>query len=183
MSSSAPRPTLLVLLGVVLIAGLFMFMRKGGSDETASTPAPAATQPSAATPAPGSSTTTPAAPAKPPAAGKTPSKDQARTLPGAVKRALDAHKVVVLLFWSPRGVDDRAVKSAVDGLPNHGKVAVFSDDLKQVPRYTKITAGANIVQTPTLVVTNKKGEARVATGYLDPTTVEQYVVDALHGAP
>jgi hypothetical protein len=39
------------------------------------------------------------------------------------------------------------------------------------------------VQTPTLIVTNKDGEARVATGYLDPTTVEQYVVDALHGAP
>jgi hypothetical protein len=62
-------------------------------------------------------------------------------------------------------------------------VAVFSDRLKNLARYTKITAGANIVQTPTLVVTNKKGEARVATGFLDPTTVEQYVVDALHGAP
>jgi hypothetical protein len=91
---------------------------------------------------------------------------------------------VVILFWSPRGVDDRAVKSAVDGLPHHGgKVAVFSDRLKRLARYTKITAGANVTQTPTLVVTGRKGEARVATGYLDPTTVEQYVVDALHSAP
>jgi hypothetical protein len=191
--TSLPRPAIYGLLGVVLIAALFMFTRKGGNDQTASSPA-TASQPSATPAAPGGTaaapsgsgtgTATPATPAKPATPSKTASQEQNRTLPTPVTKALNSHKIVVLLFWSKRGIDDRAVKSAVDGLPRHGgKVAVFTDDLKDLARYTKIAASANVTETPTLIVTNSKGQARVATGYLDPTTVEQYVVDALHGAP
>jgi hypothetical protein len=92
--------------------------------------------------------------------------------------------VVALLFWNPRGTDDRSVKTAVDGLSRHGgKVAVFTDKPNHLARYVKITAAADLTQTPTLIVVNRKGVARKATGYLDPETVEQYVVDALKGAP
>lgn len=194
MSTSLPRPALFGLLGVVLIAAMFMLTRKGGDEETVSPPPPAPSAQSSTTPAtpggfatpsaPGATTTAPGAPATPAVPSKAARESQSRELPAPVSKALKSRKVVVLLFWSKRGVDDRAVKSAVSGLPRHGgKVAVFTDNLKNLVRYTKITAGANVVQTPTLVVTNKQGEARVATGYLDPATVEQYVVDALHGAP
>jgi hypothetical protein len=196
MSGSLPRPGILVLLGVALIASVFMLTRKGG-DEAAAPPPPAAgTQTGAAPATPGSAaqTTPPASPGAPATtpqsvprtgvAAKQPRVSQSRTLPAPVSRALRKNKTVVLLFWSPVGVDDRAVENAVDALPRHGgKVAVFKDRLKRLARYTRITAGANIAQTPTLVVANRKGEARVATGYLDPATVEQYVVDALRGAP
>jgi hypothetical protein len=194
--TSLPRPALLALLGVVLIAGVFLMTRQGGNEEAPAPPPAAGTQssPTPAVPGADAQTTPPATPGAPATtpqsvprtgiAAKEPRASQSRTLPAPVSRALRKNKVVVLLFWSPRGVDDRAVKSAVDALPRHGgKVAVFTDRLKRLARYTKVTAGANIVQTPTLVVTDKKGEARVATGYLDPTTVEQYVVDALRGAP
>jgi hypothetical protein len=181
MSTSLPRPLLIALLGTVAVAGVFLLTR-GGSDQAAAPPAPA--------PAPETSAPAPSGTAAPPAAGRAePGRSAAdrprrRTLPAPVQRALDANKVLVLLFWNPRGVDDRSVKSAVDGLSRgSGKVAVFSDRPKNLARYTKITAGVDVTQTPTLVVVDRQGEARKATGYLDPDTVEQYVVDALHGAP
>jgi hypothetical protein len=85
----------------------------------------------------------------------------------------------VLLFWSPRGTDDRSVKQSVDSLSHRGgKVAVFTDRPKNVARYTRVSAAINVVQTPTLVVVDRKGNARVATGFLDRETVGQYVIDA-----
>jgi hypothetical protein len=153
-----------------------------GAQATTPTPTPAAPAPSGSAPTQSS-------------AGKSQSGGQAganggkaatrrKTLPAPVRRALDAHKVLVLFFWNPRGTDDRSVKSAVNGLSRHGgKVAVFSDRPKNLARYTKVTSGIDVTQTPTLVVVNRQGEARKATGYLDPESVRQYVVDALHGAP
>jgi hypothetical protein len=182
MSTSLPRPALIALLGAVAVAGLFLFTRGRGNEETGSVPA--TTPPAQTAPAPDA--TKPAVPstAQGKAGGAVAESVKPRTLPKPVRKALDANKVVVVLFWSPRGVDDRSVKRSVDGLSRHGgKVAVFEDDLKNFGRYARIAAPAKVVQTPTLIVTNKQDEARVATGYLDSTTVEQYVVDALKGTP
>jgi hypothetical protein len=132
---------------------------------------------------PPASTTKAPALSQPARSGPRPTNASSSTkLPPPVKKALDAHKVVVLLFWNPAGTDDRSVKRAVTGLPrHHGHVAVFTDRLNRITRYTKITAATNLSQTPTLVVVNKRGQARVATGYLDRTSADQLVVDALHG--
>jgi hypothetical protein len=199
MSTSLPRPALIALLGVAAIAGLFLMTRGRGGDTGDNSPAP----PTPPTPAKtananASKPGTPATPSKAPAKPAAPTHQQApatrtaqpthhgasRTLPHAVSRALDAHKVIVLLFWNPRGTDDRSVKNAVDSLSDRGgKVAVFVDRTKHVARYARITGPANVVQTPTLVVVDGQGQAQTATGFLDGQTVEQYVVDALHGAP
>lgn len=165
-----------------------------GGGEAAPAPPSASSAPKASVPAKSSSTASADSGAKPSprqrqhakrsASGRPGAGTRSRTLPRPVKRALDAHKVVVLLFWSRRGTDDRSVKSAVDSLSRRGgKVAVFTDRSKNAARYTKITTAAAVEQTPTLVVVNRHGQARTATGYLDRETVEQYVVDALHGAP
>jgi hypothetical protein len=99
-----------------------------------------------------------------------------------VQSALNAHKVVVLLFWNPKGADDQSVKQALGSVSKHnGDVAVFSDTSRNFSRYVKITAQTNLTRTPTLVVVNRQGNAQVATGYLDRDSVEQYVVDAFHG--
>jgi hypothetical protein len=190
MSTSLPRPVLIALLGAVAVVGVFVLTRGSGDQVAAPTPAPS---PPAAKPQTGSAGTasgsarTPRSTADqktaPSQAGGGAAKVR-RTLPVPVRRALDAHKVVVLLFWNQRGTDDRSVKSAVDGLSRMGgKVAVFTDRPKNLARYAKISSAANVTHTPTLVVVNRRGQARKATGYLDPETVEQYVVDALHGAP
>jgi hypothetical protein len=187
------------IVGLLACVALFTFTRgRGGTEEAVapSTPAPSQTAPSGAaapsqtTPqsAPsasaGAQTATPSESAKTSAPTAGPEATDSRKLPAPVKDALDHNKVVVLLIWNPRGSEDKDVKDSVDGLSRHGgKVAVFTDKPENIARYTSITAVTQVVQTPALVVVNRDQVARKATGYLDDETVEQYVVDALEGAP
>jgi hypothetical protein len=166
--ATLPRPLLLGIVGVVLIGGFFFVSHKP-STTSSSTPAP--TQ----TPAPAqSSPEKPATPSKNSQTGSS-----SKGLPVRVERALNAHKGVVILFWNRRGVDDRSVKASVDSLPHTKRVAVFSDGVKHLARYTRITAAATVSTTPSLVVVNRKGQAEVVTGYLDRQTIGQYVQNAL----
>jgi hypothetical protein len=160
------------------------FLTHKPSSTPSSTPAPAQTPPAAESPTakPGSAST--AEPNKGADAVTPANRSQTgpagRGLPVKVKRALDAHKVVAILFWNPRGVDDRSVKSSLSSIPRrHGKVAVFFDRVKHLSRYTRITAAASVSQTPSLVVVNPKGQAEVITGYVDRQTVGQYVLNSL----
>jgi hypothetical protein len=194
--TSLPRPVLMGIVGLIAIAAVFMVSRRGGEQETATpattTPSEQQTAPSGSGTASGSGTPSgsAAAPTTPSQSSKTtaptagPPATTSRTLPNPVKKALDKNKVVVLLIWDPRGSVDKNVKSAVDGLSRrNGKVAVFTDKPENVARYVTITAPTELAQTPFLIVVNRHQVARKATGYLDEVTVDQYVVDALEGAP
>jgi hypothetical protein len=193
--SSIPRPALMGIVGVLACVALFMFTRGGGGGEEAaapSTPAPSQSVPgssaapseSAPSASAGANTATPSQKARTSAPTAGPAATKSRTLPAPVKKALDKNKVVVLLIWNPRGGEDKNVKNAVDGLSRHGgKVAVFTDRPENIARYTSITSATQVTQTPSVIVVNRDKVARKATGYLDPVTVEQYVVDALRGAP
>jgi cytoskeletal protein RodZ len=205
--TSLPRPALMGIVGLAAVLALFMFTRSRNAQEESPAPeAPAASAPSETTPS-GSAAPNESAPSKSAApsesagsASSTPSKTTtttttpgptagpesttSRTLPAPVKTALDKNKVVVLLIWNPKGSEDKNVKKAVDGLSRHnGKVAVFTDKPENLAKYTTITAAMELQQTPTLIIVNSDQVARKATGYLDSVTVDQYVVDALAGAP
>jgi hypothetical protein len=175
--AALPRPVLLGIVGVVVIGGVFVATRKPSSTTSYSTPAPAQTTPAAKAPAaqapsPSPSKANPAS--RPKAAPATPG------LPSPVRSALDAHKVIVILFWNKRGIDDRSVKKSLDSLPRRkGRIAVFSDQVQNLARYTRITTAASISTTPSLVVVNRKGQAEVINGYLDRQTIGQYVQNAL----
>ena len=175
--AALPRPVLLGIVGVVLVGGVF-FATHRPSTTSSSTSAPPAASP---TTKPGSaSATKPSTSQSNPKPSGNSQAGSSKGLPSPVKHALDAKKVVVILFWNPRAVDDRSVKSSVDRLPRRGgKVAVFSDSVKNLSRYTRITAAASVTQTPSLVVVNRKGQAEVQTGYLDYQTLGQYVQNAL----
>jgi hypothetical protein len=169
--AALPRPVLLGIVGVLLVGGVFLVTHKP-STTSSSTPAPSQTPPAAESPTakPGSSASA-NEPNTGPASGG---------LPTRVKSALDAHTVVVILFWNRRGVDDRSVKTSLDSLPRRkGKVAVFSDRVENLAHYTRITTAASISTTPSLVVVNRKGQAEVINGYLDRQTLGQYVRNAL----
>ena len=123
-----PRPVLLGIVGVVLVGGVFFVTHKP-STTSSTTPAPSQTPQAAESP-----TAKPGASARANAPNKSPDKvtpaNRSQTgpasvgLPTPVKSALDAHKLVVILFWNRRGVDDRSVKASLDALPRHkGKVA------------------------------------------------------------
>jgi hypothetical protein len=176
-----PRPLLLALVGGAAVLALLFATRQGGQE----------TESAGTGPAPAESTNAPRDQTRQGAGSKAGESRAARgeagggsavpqTLPAPVKRALDADKVVVLLFWNPRASDDRAVKSAVDGISRRGgDVAVFSDTLRNVSRYTRVTASEPVTQTPAVVVVDRGQNGRVATGYIDETSIEQLVVDAL----
>ena len=154
------------------------------STTSSSTPAPSQTPQAAQSPTakPGSSPS-----ANAPKAGRdnvTPA-NQSKAgpagpgLPVRVKHALDARKVVVILLWNRRAVDDLSLKSSVDRLPHRKHLAVFSDSVRHLSRYTRITAAANVSTTPSLVIVNRQGQAEVVSGYLDYETLRQYVLNSL----
>ena len=169
--AALPRPVLVGIVGVVVIGGVFFVTHKP-STTSSSTPASSQTPQAAQSP-----TAKPGAPAQ---ANRSQTGPASVGLPTPVKSALDAHKVVVILFWNPRSVDDRSVKASLDSLSRHKrKVAVFSDRVENLARYSRIMTAASISTTPSLVIVNRKGQAEVVNGYLDRQTVGQYVRNAL----
>jgi hypothetical protein len=179
LAESVPRPVLVVVVGAVLAAGLFVFTRR--SEPEGATPAPSQTaqqsHPSADAPRAPAQQNVP----EKPNAAPSPDKGEAggRGLPSKVAKALDAKKTVVILFWNKAGVDDRSVKDSIDRLPRRGgKTAVFTDKVTNLSRYTRITAAASVNQTPSLVIVNRRGKAEVLNGYYDYQTLRQYVRNA-----
>ena len=80
-------------------------------------------------------------------------------LPARVKRALDANKVVVLLFWNPEAVDDRSVK-APSPAPAPRRQSRSS---RTGPAPLALHAdhrGCEVTQTPSLVIVNRRGAGR-----------------------
>ena len=82
----------------------------------------------------------------------------------------------MLLFWNSKAVDDRSVHESVARLSRHGgRVAVFDDTVRNLSHYTRITGTAQVTQTPSLVLVDRRGAAQVKTGYLDFETIDQFV--------
>jgi hypothetical protein len=141
----------------------------------------------------------PATPASP--AAKTAS-GPARQL--AVESELKAGKIVVLLFWNPKGTDDRVVHhelklmlalhhnattASLEALRHAGKffgrnfdksVAVHETLGASVAGYGSITRGVQVYGTPTLLIINGKGQTITLTGVTDAYGIEQAISEA-HG--
>jgi hypothetical protein len=143
----------------------------------AATEAQAATAAGESAAAPATTGGTPATPAKPAAKGK------AAGLPTAVASAIADHKVVVLLFWSPRAADDRAVRKELAGVDRHGrKVVVHAAPMKRFARYQGITRGAAVEQSPTVVVVDRDRKVETLVGFVDRVSIDQAVTDALRSS-
>jgi hypothetical protein len=128
-------------------------------------------------------TAKPAASAKPAATAKaaTPeAKAAAATDPTKpLLSALDAKKAVVMLVYSHTGIDDRAVRKAVAATArHHGKVVVKAVPVGQVGRYEPITRGAEILQSPTVLVIAPDRKARAIVGFTTTAELDQAIADA-----
>jgi hypothetical protein len=139
--------------------------------------------------APETATATPAAPAGDPAAateepGKlTAEAAEAGGLPLRVLRGIADRKVVVLLFWTPKAAEDVAVRKALANIDRHkGKVLAHATHLKRIASYGQITRGANVEQSPTIVVVDRNRKVETLVGYVDRVTIEQAVTDALRNS-
>src|SRR5215208_1860737 len=105
---------------------------------------------------------------------------QLQVLPRDVRKAVVNRKVLVLLFYNNRSDDDKAVRRALSHVDRFGgQVFVDAHWIKNVAPYQAITRGADLEQSPTIVVTDRNLKAETLVGYVDAQTIEQAVVDAL----
>jgi hypothetical protein len=104
-------------------------------------------------------------------------------LPLRVLRAMGDRKVVVLLFWSPKAADDKAVRKALVGIDRHkGKVLAHATHINRIAAYGQITRGADVSQSPTVVVVDRNRKVETLVGYVDRPSIDQAVTDALRNS-
>ena len=124
----------------------------------------------------------PGAAAKPAAAAKAAAGDTAG-LPVRVQKALDGHKVLVIGFFNPKSADDRAVRRAVAKVDRwEGEVVIQAANVASVARYSKIARGADVTQSPTVVVVDRNAKAERLVGFQDTRSIDQAVVDAMRAS-
>lgn len=110
-------------------------------------------------------------------------KEALARLPKDVRGAVEHRKVLVLLFYNNRSYDDRAVRRELSQVDRRGRqVFVDAHWIKSVGRYQAITRGADVQQSPTVVVVDRNLKAQTLVGYVDAETIDQAAVDALRAS-
>jgi hypothetical protein len=203
---AVPRPVLLALLGLGLVASLFLFTRSG-SNESVHAPAKAAVSPTVPAPAPHRAgphkAVAPAGARRPHAAASVdkpdnpphsdrPAATPARpapakapavtTLSGRVlgaAQALAANQVVVFFFSSAGPADDTGARVAVDSLRKVPGVHVFDATLDEVAAFRPMLSSVGISQVPSTVIVRPGKKAVLIQGFVDGGTLRQNVADAL----
>ena len=85
--------------------------------------------------------------------------------------------------WSPKGAEDKAVRKAVGGVDRHdGKVLAHATHIKRIAAYGQITRGADVTQSPTVVVVDRNRKVETLVGFVDRPSIDQAVTDALRNS-
>jgi hypothetical protein len=95
----------------------------------------------------------------------------------AAKAVADGKKVLIL-FQNPRGLDDRAMRDVVRQVDARTRAVVLTDDVEAVDRYGSMVEDLGVSQTPSVVLIDSRGTARLIEGYVDTDTLAQAVADA-----
>jgi hypothetical protein len=98
--------------------------------------------------------------------------------PRRAARAVRAGKKVVILFENPKGLDDRAMGGAMRELAHRTKAFVLTDNVDAVGRYGQLVEDVGVSQTPSIVIIDRAGHARLIEGYVDVDTLAQSVADS-----
>jgi hypothetical protein len=98
----------------------------------------------------------------------------------AVEKQLKQGKVVLVLFWNPKGSDDVAVHKELAAVEKKlgGKIAVHYALTDQVASFGSITKAIQVYQTPTILMVNGKGLTTTLTGFTDAFAIEQTIKEA-----
>ena len=133
-----------------------------------------------------------AAPSVPTAAGRTTaprtvgakvraaSPSRATSSPTAVRAAIARGKVVVLLFWNPLGADDQLVRDELTHVSSHGgRALIVTAPVREVSRFSSVTRGLEVLQSPTVLVLDRTHHARMLAGYTDRAEIGQSVSAAI----
>jgi hypothetical protein len=150
----------------------------GGAGETAATPE--TSDGAAVAPAPATATTTKTGA---PTEVELPSREELATVPADVRRAFVKRQIVVIGVVSPKGSDDKRVRKSLGNVDKlHGRVFVKTVPVKQISRYGSITRGADLTQTPSVVVVDFGFKATTLAGWVDARTIDQAVVDGIRSS-
>jgi hypothetical protein len=98
----------------------------------------------------------------------------------AVEHELKQGKVVLVLFWNPKGTDDVAVRKELQAVDKKlgGKISVHDALANQVGSFGSITRTIQVYQTPTILFVNRKGLTTTLTGFTDAFSIEQTINEA-----
>jgi hypothetical protein len=121
-----------------------------------------------------------------------------------VERAIKEGKIAVVLFWSPRGVDDKAVRGQLEileaahhqarpaaahspavrhllkasGLELQKPIAVLEARANEVTSFGSFTRAVQIYETPTILIVNRQGKVTSLPGLTDAYSIEQAIDEA-----
>jgi hypothetical protein len=95
----------------------------------------------------------------------------------AAKAVADGKKVVIL-FQTPGGLDDRTMRGVIRKLDARTRAVVLTDHVEAVDRYGSMVEDLGVSQTPSVVLIDSRGTARLIEGYVDTDTLAQAVADA-----
>jgi hypothetical protein len=186
---AVPRPVLLALIGLGLLASVFLVTRSG-TNESVTSPSKSAAKPVVAPNASPSGRKADAhkATRRPPAAAAKPAARsaagaQSPAVPAQVQAAANAlavNKVVVILFSKPGGAaDDVGARTALRALRGTPRVEIFNASLDEVAAYRPMLSNLGISQIPSTVIVRPGKKAVLLQGFVDAGTLRQNVADAL----
>ena len=98
--------------------------------------------------------------------------------PQRAARAVADGKRVVILFENPDGLDDRAMRGVIRQLDARTRAVVLTDNVEAVDLYGSMVEDLGVSQTPSVVLIDSRGTARLIEGYVDTDTLAQAVADA-----
>ena len=75
----------------------------------------------------------------------------------------------MILFRNPRGLDDKAMSSVLRDVDRRTQALILTDDVAAVERYGKLVEDLGVSQTPSVVIIDRKGRARLIEGYRGTT--------------
>ncbi|HEV2975483.1 MAG TPA: hypothetical protein VGX69_10910 [Solirubrobacteraceae bacterium] len=118
-----------------------------------------------------------------------PAASSAASKQAVVEGELKQERMVIVLFWSPKGAVDvvdhneLAVLQAFDkrfGTGQNRNIAVHYSSAAEVGQYGTITRALQVFQTPTMLVISPSGQTKTLTGLVDAYAIQQAIKEARH---
>jgi hypothetical protein len=101
----------------------------------------------------------------------------------ALEGELAHGKTAVVLFWNPKGPEDRYVREQLDDLSHSDRqIAVQVARSTEVTSFGQFTRAAQVTGTPTVLIINPHYQATTVTGLVDSFSLQQAIGDAREGA-
>jgi hypothetical protein len=100
--------------------------------------------------------------------------------PAKVRRALARGNAVVLLFYSARSADDRAVRGELAAVDRRGgRVSAWAVSIRGLSRFKNVLKDVQVLQSPTALVLHRTRAPVLFAGYTDHAEIDQAAAVAL----